>query len=183
MIITVSGRAGAGKSTISLALSKKLKLSHYSTGDLMRNMAKERGISLLELSKIAEYDRSIDEELDKRQVELGKKHNNFVIDGRLSWYFIPHSIKIFMDAEKRERARRILKDRRKEEKSNSIKSMVEALEKREYSEKKRYKHYYGIDCYDKKHYDIAVYSTHTSPKETAKKVLNKLKLFMGEPKK
>ena len=182
MIITISGRAGAGKSTMAMLLAKKLNLAHYSTGDFMRNMAKERGVSLLELSRIAERNKSIDKELDRWQVELGKKHDNFVIDGRLSGFFIPNSIKIFLDAEKKERARRILKDKRKEETSDSIAGMMKELHKRELSEIKRYKEYYGFNCYKKKYYDIVIDSTKSSKQETLRKIINRIKSFMSEPK-
>ena len=97
MIITVGGKAGAGKSTAAKNIAKKFGLKHYSSGDFMRQLAKERNITLLELSKLAEKDGSIDTEIDNRQIELGKKEDNFVIDGRLSAYFIPNSIKIFLD--------------------------------------------------------------------------------------
>jgi cytidylate kinase len=175
MIITVGGRAGAGKSTISKLLAKKLDLTHYSTGDLMRMMAVERGISLLELSRIAEKDKSIDKELDQRQIELGKKHDNFVIDGRLAAFFIPNSIKIFLDADKKERARRIIRDKRKEETSDSVAGMVKELHVRELSEKRRYHKYYGFDCYNTKFYEIVVDTTHTTKEETVSKVINKMK--------
>lgn len=175
MIITVGGRAGAGKSTLSNLLAKKLNLTHYSTGDLMRMMAKERGVSLLELSKIAETNKSIDKELDRRQIELGKKHDNFVIDGRLSAFFIPNSTKIFLDANKRERARRILTDHRNEERCDSITAMMKEMEKREKSEKKRYKEYYGFDCYNKKYYEIVVNTSNKQPHDVIKTILKKIK--------
>src|SRR3989338_11659150 len=96
MIIVISGRAGSGKSTIAKALSKRLNLKHYSMGDLTRQVAKERGITLLELGKLEESDDSIDRAIDNKQRELGKG-DNFVIDGRLSAFFIPHAtFKIFL---------------------------------------------------------------------------------------
>ncbi|PIN81309.1 cytidylate kinase, partial [Candidatus Woesearchaeota archaeon CG10_big_fil_rev_8_21_14_0_10_32_9] len=64
MKITISGNLGSGKSTVAKMLAKDLGYSHYSTGDFMRKMAEERGITLLELGKIAENDSSIDYELD-----------------------------------------------------------------------------------------------------------------------
>ncbi|MCH9028900.1 MAG: nucleoside monophosphate kinase, partial [Bacteroidetes bacterium] len=66
MIITISGKAGSGKSTVAKELARKLELKHYSIGDLMRQMAKEKNISLTELGKLAEKDDSIDKELDKK---------------------------------------------------------------------------------------------------------------------
>jgi cytidylate kinase len=171
MKITLSGLPGSGKSTVGKALAKKLGLKHVSAGDFMREMAKERGISLLELGKIAEKDRSIDEEIDKRTVEFGKTNNNFVMDGRLAWHFIPSSIKVFLAVSLEEGARRIFNDisqlgRRAEEKENlSVEKVKENIESREKSEQLRYKQYYNIDYADSQNYDIVVDTTKLKPEE------------------
>ena len=56
MIITISGIAGSGKSTVAKLLAKKLNYNHYSIGEFMRDIAKEKNTSLLELSNLAETD-------------------------------------------------------------------------------------------------------------------------------
>ena len=166
MKITVSGLPGSGKSTVGKALAANLKLKHLSAGDFMREMAKERGISLLELSKIAEKDSSIDDEIDKRTAELAKKEKNFVMDSRLAWHFIPDSIKIFLTVSLDEGARRIFNDLRPEEKENSsLERVKENIETREKSEQLRYKKYYNIDYADSKNYDIVVDTTKLTPEE------------------
>jgi len=175
MIITICGRSGSGKSTIAKLLAKKLKFKHYSSGDLMRKMAKKRGVTLLELSKIAEEEPTIDKELDERQVKLGKRKDDFVIDGRLSAFFIPNATKIFLDANKKERARRILGDLREEERGKDVKEMLGKIERREDSERKRYKNYYGFDCYDKKYYEIVINTTNTNPEEVVNKIVKLIK--------
>lgn len=111
MIITISGTAGSGKSTVAKLLAKELDLKHYSIGDLMRKIAEERGLTLLELSKKAEESPDIDQELDKSQIELGKKQDNFVIDGRLSFHFIPSSYKVFLKVSDNEAAKRIFNEK------------------------------------------------------------------------
>lgn len=171
MIITISGKAGSGKSTIAKLVAKKLGLKDYSTGDFMRQMAKKRKISLLKLSKIAERDKTIDKELDERQIKLGKQ-DNFVIDGRLSAFFIPHAqFKIFLDCDDKTRAKRVLKDLRVEEKSKNINEMLKKIKQREDSERKRYKKYYGYDYHDKKNYDYVVDTTNLSVDEVLDEVL------------
>ena len=55
MRITISGKAGSGKSTVAKLLSEKLNLRHYSIGDLMRAIADEKGLNLLELNKICSF--------------------------------------------------------------------------------------------------------------------------------
>jgi len=179
MIITISGKAGSGKSTVAKALAKKLKLKHYSIGDLMRQMAKEKGISLLELSKIAEEDKKIDRELDKRQIQLGKKEKNFVIDGRLTAYFIKKAdVKIFLDCDDGVRAKRILKDNERYEKEKNLKEIMKNIKKREESERKRYKKYYKVDYCNKELYDMIIDTSFTKVNEVVddiNKVIGKKK--------
>ena len=141
MIITISGTAGSGKSTVGKLLAQQLKFKHYSIGDFMRQIAKERNLSLEDLGRIAEGDKSIDQTLDRKQIELGKNNDRFVIDARLGYHFIPNSIKIFLTAELKDRAERIWKDItikniRKEERGENLKEIIEELKRREESEKK-----------------------------------------------
>jgi len=176
MIITISGKPGSGKSAVAKLVAKKLKLKHYSIGDFMREIAKEKGISLLELGKIAEKETWIDKLLDKKQIELGKKGDNFIIDSRLGFHFIPNSIKIFLDVSLDISAKRIFNCKRKLEKENlTIKKTEENIKKRIRSEKLRYKKYYNLDCYDKKNYDVVVDTNEISAKEVTEKIIKSIK--------
>ncbi len=177
MRITLNGKAGSGKSTVSKLLAEKLGLKHYSSGDFMREMAKEKGITLAELSKQAEQDSgAIDKEIYERQKELGKKEDNFVIDGRLSAFFIPNAdFKIFLDSDEEVRVKRIFGDKREMESAKDLEELEEKLKKREASEVKRYKQYYGFDCYDKSNYDFIIDTTKLTVEETADKIIELIK--------
>ena len=176
MIITISGKAGSGKSTVAKILSKRLGLRHYSVGDVMRQMSAEKGISLLELNRRAEKDPSIDKELDDRLIALGKKEDNFVIDGRLTAFFIPHAkFRIFLDADEKTRAKRIFDARRADERTLSFDETLKNVEKREQSEMKRYREYYGVDYAQKKHYTHVI---DTAPLDI-EGVLKKILTFVG----
>lgn len=182
MIIAISGMIGSGKSTIADEVAKKLKYKRYSSGDFMRKMAEERGITLAELSKEAEVNPEIDKEIDRRQIELGKTEDNFVIDGRLSWYFIPHSLKIYLDVSDEEAAKRISKDKketRKTEKFSSIKELERGIQKRKDSEIKRYKKYYNINIDDKKNYDIYIDTTGMAIEDEINSLMKKIKKFQN----
>ncbi|MBI5871514.1 cytidylate kinase family protein [archaeon] len=176
MIITISGALGSGKTTVADLLAKRLKIKRHSVGSLMRDMARERKTSLLKLSRQAETDSSIDRELDKKQIQLGKEKDNFIIDGRLSWHFIPDSFKIFLDVNDKEAAKRIFKARRSDEKYNTtLKKTLQNIKKRKTSEIKRYRHYYGLNYYNKKNYDLVIDTTDISAEEAAKDIFEKLK--------
>ena len=172
MIITISGKAGSGKSTVAGLLSEKLSLKHYSIGGLMREMAAQKGLPLLELNKLAEKDKSIDFELDNKLKELGKECDNFVVDGRLTAFFIPNAqVRVFLDADDKVRAQRILNDTRKQEKNKSLRETMLNIKKREESEKKRYKKYYGINYFDKTLYNCIVDTTKLNPNQVAEKII------------
>ena len=175
MRIAISGKAGSGKSTVAKLLSESLRLKHYSIGDLMRLMAAEKKMTLLQLNSQAEKDKSIDLELDNKLRELGRKKDNFIVDGRLASYFIPNAdAKIFLKTDDKVRAQRIMKDRRHQEKGN-MKEVMSKIRKRETSEKKRYQKYYGINYLDKKLYNLVIDTTKLTPNEVVGRIVKFLK--------
>ncbi len=152
MIITVSGEAGSGKSTISKKLAEKLGLEHLSAGKIFREIAEKRKMSLLQLHKLAEENREIDEEVDGKIRKEASK-GNVIVEGRLTGWILREKalLKIFLKAPKEERALRIAR--------RDNKTMEEALkdiEEREESNLKRYKEHYGIDAKDLEIYDIII---------------------------
>ena len=174
MIITISGKAGSGKSTVAKLVAERLKLKHYSIGDLMRKLAKEKGMPLNEISRLAEKDKSIDMELDKKTIGLREK-DNFVIDGRLTAYFLPYAdLKIFLDCEDRIRAERILKDKRNDETSRSLKELAKKIRQREQSERKRYNKLYSIDYHDRKLYNMVIDTTQLGINEVVSEIINSI---------
>lgn len=176
MIITISGTPGSGKSTVAKAIAKELNLKHYSAGDFMREMAESRGISLMDLTNLAKTDKSIDKEIDDRTKHLALK-DNFVIDARIAFHFIPKAMKIFLKADLKVAALRTWSDiaaqkRHSERQLKSEKEVYEAIVKRQQSEIKRFKEYYGVDFLDSKNYDFVLDTTNLTQEESIKKVLD-----------
>ena len=176
MRITISGKAGSGKSTVAKLLSEMLRLRHYSIGDLMRAMAVEKGMRLLELNRLAEKDKSIDFELDRKLKELGKTKNKFVVDARLTAFFIPDAeVRVFLKTDDKVRAERILKDKRQHEKGKSLKDIIASIRNREESEKKRYKKYYRVDYTDKRLYNFVIDTTKLAPDDIVERIIGFVK--------
>jgi len=176
MIITISGRIGSGKSTVAKALAKKLKLRHLSTGDVMRKIADQKGISPTELSHLAEKEVSIDSELDKKTAKIGKSEDDFVMDSRLAFHFIPKSIKIFLDVSLDVAAKRIFSQKRAEEKENiSLAKTKENVKEREISEIKRYKNLYGFDYTQHSNFDLVVDTSELDVQKIVEKIIDFLK--------
>ena len=144
-------------------------------------MATEKKITLLELNRIAENDKLIDFELDNKLRDLGKFQNNFVVDGRLTAFFIPHAqARVFLEADEKTRAERILRDKRQHEKSNDLNETIEIIEKREESEKKRYKKYYNADYTDKKLYNCIIDTSKINAEEVVNKITGFINSFNGK---
>ena len=88
MIITVGGLAGTGTTTTAELLSEKLDIPYISAGFVFREMAAERGMSVLEFSEFAEGNDDIDKEIDKRQALKAKEAENLILEGRLSAFLL-----------------------------------------------------------------------------------------------
>jgi predicted cytidylate kinase len=157
LIVAISGRPGSGKSVVAREAATRLGLRHVSAGDFMREMATERGMSILELSRVAEVDPSIDAEIDARTVRLGATGDSLVIDSRMAWHFIPESVKVFLDVRTDVAARRIYASMRETERENVDQAATEAaLVERTSSEAGRYLRCYGVDYLDTEHYDVVI---------------------------
>ncbi len=184
MIITISGVPGSGKTSVAKILAGELGMPFYSMGGLRAKLAQEKGMTLDELNAHGEQDHTTDTSVDEYQKELGKTSDNFIVEGRLSWHFIPHSFKIFLDCQPAESARRIYEARKHadggREDEPAYLSPEEArktLDERMASDARRYSMIYGVDYRDLKQYDLVLDTTEMKgPEETAEKVLDALKM-------
>lgn len=177
MIITISGMPGAGKTTIAKRLSKKLDMPWYSIGEIRGKMAAEHGMTIDEFNKLGEEEEFTDKDVDEYQTKLGNTEDNFIIDGRLSWHFIPHSFKIFLDVDADTAAERIFNDQedRDDEKTHdTMEEMKEAIATRLESDMKRYRKYYDVNYLDRSHYDLVVDTTDKKPSEIADDILQRI---------
>lgn len=173
MIVTISGRPGSGKSAVASKVATELGFRHVSAGDFMREMADERGMSILELSRSAEDGDSIDREIDARTVRLGEGSDDFVMDARLGWHFLPDSLKIFLEVRPEIAARRIYGAARGTEHENvGLEETLRAIEARSASETRRYQDYYGIAYADHAHYDLVIDTSELTVTEVAKTILD-----------
>lgn len=174
MIITLAGMQGAGKSTVGRLLAQKLQYQRYSTGDFMRAMAQERGMTILELNQSVEGDNGVlDKLLDDTQKRIGETEDNLVIDGRLAFHFIPHSFKVYLQVREETGASRILGDthNRPTENNADLQTTIQNTRERRESESKRYLQYYGIDNHALQAYDLVIDTTEITPEQTVETIL------------
>jgi len=160
-IITIAGRPGSGKSTTAKAVAAQLGYQHFSSGDLFRALARERGIDLLTANLSAEENAEIDHAVDGRLREMGASEDQLVVDSRTAWHWMPDSFKVFLDLDLAVAAERILSsmdDERlaSEHISRDPVEYATVLQQRLDSETRRYRKLYGIDPYTTANYDLVV---------------------------
>lgn len=157
-IITIAGSLGSGKSSTGKALALALGFKHYSSGDLFRKMAAERGVSVEAINQTAEIQKDLDHYVDEWLKELYRTEENFVVDSRMAWHWMPESFKIFLALDQDTAAERIFnhakEGSRVSEDAHSVADVRASIERRFISEQKRYFDLYGVNPTDTLNFDM-----------------------------
>lgn len=140
--IAVSGPPGSGKTTYARRLARDLGLEYYSAGMIFRELAREKGISLEELNRIAAEDPRIDMEIDARTLKIGCK-GGVVVEGHLVAWVLGSvaDVRIYVTAPLEVRVRRIASREKR-----SLEEVYRETVFREYLQWRRFLDYYGIDA-------------------------------------
>lgn len=159
-LITIAGSLGAGKSSTAKAVAQALGYRHFSSGDLFRKIAAERGESVEAANQSAEVQKDIDFKVDHLLQEMGGTEHRLVIDSRMAWHWIPQSFKVFLSLDLDSAAARIFDDMqergRVSESAASLQDVRASIERRFASEQKRYLSLYGVDPTDPKNFDLII---------------------------
>lgn len=159
-IVTVAGSPGSGKSSTAKAVAAALGFRHFSSGDLFRRLAAERGESIEAVNISAEVQRDIDLRVDQLLQEMYRTQDRLVIDSRMAWRWMPLSFKAFLVLDPDTAAVRIFDNVREEgRQSEDAKSVEEArtsIDRRFASEQKRYRALYDVNPTDPLNFDLVV---------------------------
>ena len=104
----MSGPHGTGKSTYAKALAEALGLRYVCAGELFRELARERNLSLEAFSSLAAKDPAIDKLIDERTKTEARK-GGVVIDAQLGAWMVKDfaDVRVLMVAPDEVRFRRI----------------------------------------------------------------------------
>jgi predicted cytidylate kinase len=169
MLITISGVPGSGKTTVAKLLSKRLGIPHVYAGDVYRQQAASRQLTLAQLNELAEKDHSIDRELDDRLAEYARA-GGVVLEGRLAGFIANaekvDALKVWLTASERVRA-----DRVAQREGADAERVLNENTARHDSDAKRYKLIYGYDLDDTSIYDLALATDDRTPDFVAEQIL------------
>ena len=159
-IITIAGSLGSGKSSTARAVAAALGYRHFSSGDLFRQLAVERGESIEAMNISAEVQRDIDLKVDALLQQMHRTEDNLVIDSRMAWHWMPASFKVFLLLDPDTAAARIFSHLQQEgrisEEAASVQEVRASIDRRFASEQRRYQALYHINPTDPANFDIVL---------------------------
>jgi CMP/dCMP kinase len=181
-IITISGKPGSGKSSTADKVAELLSYTRHSSGEMVRAVLRQQGITLEEYNARAEDDHNLDALVDDKLRAL-RELDDIVIDSRLGFYWIPESFKVYLDLDLSVATARIYKDtvtssRRSGETAASLDDVARMVEARVNSERNRFKSLYNIDPYNTSHFDLIIDTSRHSPQTVALTVFDTYKQWL-----
>jgi len=167
MIIAIGGPPGSGKSTAAALYAETHGCTLVSAGQVFREGARARGLSLEAYGAYAATHPEVDRELDalvlRRAAELAMS-GDVVTDGRLQAALFARekvpALRVLVDAPLEVRAERVAK--REGIPPGEARRQILI---RESSERARYRELYGLEANDRAHYDLVLDSSTLSPEE------------------
>ncbi len=171
LVIVVSGPPGAGSSTISMLLAKKLKLRYLSPGKTYKSFLNEKEAeAALDFWKTKfGSSEKLHHNLDTDQIKEAKK-GNIVICGKLSIHFLKDlsNCKVWLDVPLKIRAQRTAKRDR-----ISVKTAQKQILERQNLERKKWKEIYGFDYFSqKKQADLVINAEKMKVEETVHRIID-----------
>lgn len=181
--ITLSGDIGSGKSTFSKRLAATLGIDRIYIGQLMREEAQKRKMTLDDFNELLKIDKTIDQEIDLAQREKSKGYKKVIFEGRTSWYFVENpDLKIYLKVNPDIAAQRVWgdNDNHLRDTYSSIEQIIEANKARKQNEITRYKALYNIDIADERNFDMVIDTSNTGIEETFSESLISIAKFMKQ---
>jgi cytidylate kinase len=168
LVITISGKSGCGNSTVSRIVSERLGLRLINF--TLRDVARERGIPFEQFWEQAEYDQSVDHELDRQLIELTAK-GRCVLGTRLAiWLIEGQDLSVYLHASQETRAARIAS-----RESISFSNALTSTGDRDRRDRKRYLRLYNIDIDDESQADIVIDTEQVDQYAVVGKIIEELR--------
>lgn len=169
MRITISGTPGSGKSTLAQHLVRALRYPHINAGQLFRNEAARRGMSLLDFAALVDRTPSLDRKLDAMLTANARRRQNLILEGRLAGWLTKRAripaFRIWVTATERTRVARV-----RQREGGTRAEVLRKLRIRARGEAKRYLRTYGIDIANRSPYDLIIHTDTRTPEQTFARV-------------
>jgi len=162
--VTISGYPGSGTTTLVSGLVNHFDWQSINGGQIFRDEASIRGLTLAEFGKLCVEDESVDKELD----EILRTHISGddveIIESRLAGWWAyrleADSVRIWVEVNEHERANRVIS-----REGGSLSDVLEANAKRLAIDNQRYQNMYGLTPDDPLAYTHIIEASNISAEE------------------
>ena len=184
MHITITGRLGSGKSTVAKIIVAEHGYIYYSTGNIMRELAAEAGLDILEYNRKCVDDPTEDKRIDDRtrEVAIRLRDEKLIFDSRMAWFFAPDTFKVYVTVDPAVAARRVGIDPRPGEPASEV-EIYKELEERSKVEQARFIKFYGegADYYNWNNFNLIVDSTNRTAAEVSAVIWEAFEAYKTDP--
>jgi len=183
-IITLSGKPGSGKSSTADRIAEILGYTRHSSGDMVRRVLQRNNMTLEEYNNKAEDDHDLDDQIDEELRAL-RDQEDIVVDSRLGFYWLPESFKVYLDLDIEVATARIYKDMssnpgrgKTEGLDTSLSGVAREVAGRMIAEQQRFRKLYGVDPYEKSHFDLIIDTSRHNPHSVAVAIFDSYKQWL-----
>ena len=179
VLITISGHPGSGTSTLVKLLSEARGWSSLNGGELFRQGAKRRNMSLAEFGQLCKQNLDVDRELDlllKDEMLRNDEDAPSIVESRLAgWWAYQLNLnipRIWLNVDERERANRV-----QAREGGEIDDILAASRKRASVDAERFLKLYNLLPEQKEPYTHILDATSLNPQEVLAQVLEIVEEF------
>lgn len=165
--IVLSGNAGSGKSTVGKILAKKLSVEFLSVGNICRERALKLGMDINQFQEYLKNDSEFDKAMDKYIAEYARAKNDYVLDYRLGFHFLPESFKVLLKVSDDTALKRMANRNSGDEDFSKVgdTEKLEIIQNRNQKMRTRFIEIYGADFGDENNYDLIIDTDYAFPEE------------------
>jgi|TARA_B100001996_G_scaffold333576_1_gene283255 cytidylate kinase len=154
--VTISGPPGSGTSTLVSRIAESRGWSSLNGGDVFRDEARTRGLTVEQLSSEAKEDLDVDRSLDSLlQKRMSSSDSPEIVESRLSGWWAHMNklscLRVWVKVSDEERARRIQK-----REGGDLEECLRKSQNRQRDDMERYSTLYGIDLDDMSPYNLVI---------------------------
>lgn len=182
MLITLGGKAGSGKSSISKKLAEKLGYEIISIGQMKRKLAAEMGLDIQSFNLLGEQPENaanfdLKYEEYQRALPLDAK---IILDSRLGCYAQPQAFKVLLEVQDEVAAERIKGAQRETESTETLADMIKEVKERNKADEARYFKLYKIKVRDPAHYSLIIDTSDKTVNQIVEMIMQAFQRFLKQ---
>lgn len=167
--ITLSGEVASGKSSVGKLLANKLGYDFLSIGEMTREIAETRGMTIVEFQAECKKNPKLNEEIDQLFLTKCQTKVGVIIDYRLGFHFVKDAYHVFLNISEEKAIERLRKNKRINETHATVRERNNLF-------KDQFTQTYDLDYTCSSHYNSIVDVNYIEdPFEVVLSIINSLK--------